>query len=566
MNQRHSSQQRISTTDAKCEESALRWLEEIETDNSDIELDCTENVAEKSDHDSESEVEDENSNNIESEDEDCERRSNYYYGRNCFKWSKAPATSNRGRRPQHNIVLQLPGLRSAAKNIGDSPDFAFSLATAKTFKKIENAVDPIVYEFIESQIRSCRKFSRGRRFTINDKPGMHYNKSRDILEGFVTYGEESTCRLADHALVFMAQGIYKKWKQPIAFMFCEGSTDTANLVCQIKKVIRDIFSCGLKPVATVCDQGASNRAAIKHLVDETKLQYSRSNKPYTIFGFEVDGKEIVPLFDYPHLMKCIRNNLLTKDLVYSYKGIERRASWQHIINLYNWDTPTNILELLKLKRNKRQVIQKNGYRQMEAFKPFLNFAKTTSNVNDVYSQESTEMNNMKLSESVQMFQSSEPEQINSSQNLLKIQSINPQTPKTDISQVQLPVLTPTSRAVQTPGILKASRKCNSEPSTRQIEAKMKIAQVIMEQELLHLEESSLHSHSRPTSTDTYPNISSVESNSGAFLGFPNAAAFPRQLETSDYYNTSEKSYTALTTAGWDKWTRPTGRGQLGAAN
>lgn len=47
------------------------------------------------------------------------QKSNYYYGKNRFKWSKEPATSNRGRRPQHNIVLQLPGLREAAKNIGD---------------------------------------------------------------------------------------------------------------------------------------------------------------------------------------------------------------------------------------------------------------------------------------------------------------------------------------------------------------------------------------------------------------------------------------------------------------
>lgn len=69
------------------------------------------------------ESESEESNSDESEEygrKEYKQNSNYYYGKNRFKWSKEPATSNRGRRPQHNIVLQLPGLRETAKNIGDS--------------------------------------------------------------------------------------------------------------------------------------------------------------------------------------------------------------------------------------------------------------------------------------------------------------------------------------------------------------------------------------------------------------------------------------------------------------
>lgn len=47
---------------------------------------------------------------------------NYYYGRNRYKWSSCPAISNRGRRPQENIVLHLPGLRPRASGLGNCAD------------------------------------------------------------------------------------------------------------------------------------------------------------------------------------------------------------------------------------------------------------------------------------------------------------------------------------------------------------------------------------------------------------------------------------------------------------
>lgn len=126
-------------------------------------------------------------------------------------------------------------------------------------------------------------------------------------------------------------------------MFCEGSTSSDQLAALIREIIRNVASCGLMPIATVCDQGASNRSAINKLLDETKRKYRQANKEHEIFGFEIDDMEIVPLFDYPHLLKCIRNNLLTKDLLYTYNNQEKRASWSHILKLYHWDEPTQYL-------------------------------------------------------------------------------------------------------------------------------------------------------------------------------------------------------------------------------
>lgn len=39
----------------------------------------------------------------------------------------------------------------------------------------------------------------------------------------------------------------------------------------------------------------------------------------------------VPIYDPPHLMKCIRNNLLTKNLTYQKENVTKIAKWSHIL-------------------------------------------------------------------------------------------------------------------------------------------------------------------------------------------------------------------------------------------
>lgn len=55
--------------------------------------------------------------------------------------------------------------------------------------------------------------------------------------------------------------------------------------------------------------------------------------------FVLKGQEIVPLYDYVHLQKGVRNNLLTKNLLInkSKKEGKRFASWDDIIITYEMD-------------------------------------------------------------------------------------------------------------------------------------------------------------------------------------------------------------------------------------
>lgn len=71
------------------------------------------------------------------------------------------------------------------------------------------------------------------------------------------------------------------------------------------------------------------------------------NKNISAGCFVLYGMEIFPLYDPPHLKKCVRNNLLDKDLEFDCdlssrstkkQPVQRKfASWQHIIDVYEID-------------------------------------------------------------------------------------------------------------------------------------------------------------------------------------------------------------------------------------
>lgn len=85
---------------------------------------------------------------------------------------------------------------------------------------------------------------------------------------------------------------------------------------------------------------STNVAAINILKAETNAKYLKEFHEEKInFGFELGGQEIVPLCcDPPHLLKCTKNNLITKNLKFTDRdGKNRVAKWDHIVQLYELD-------------------------------------------------------------------------------------------------------------------------------------------------------------------------------------------------------------------------------------
>lgn len=170
-------------------------------------------------------------------------------------------------------------------------------------------------------------------------------------------GSERKALFADHALVFMIKGIYTKWKHVVCFTFCEGTTSTPDLQRLLKTIIRELRSIGLHIVATISDQGATNQAAINKLIKDREEHCKRNNEPMEVFqGYLIDGEEVVHLYDFPHLLKGLRNNLLTGDLHFVENGKAKVASWSHVEHTYAFDKSREKVYRTLLKITDQHVV------------------------------------------------------------------------------------------------------------------------------------------------------------------------------------------------------------------
>ncbi|KYM96274.1 hypothetical protein ALC62_13090, partial [Cyphomyrmex costatus] len=171
------------------------------------------------------------------------------------------------------------------------------------------------------------------------QPFVHYNRKQDKVIGFEDWGIQRTRKFADHVIVFYIRCLASGNHMPLGYGFCQSATRTVQLLNCIKQWLIVLINCGFKPKATVCDQGGTNMAAVNMFIKESNDVRRRQNKnPKNTFLFK--NHEIVPLYDYVHLQKGIRNNLLTKDLVnnkYEKESQKQYASWKDIIIAYEMD-------------------------------------------------------------------------------------------------------------------------------------------------------------------------------------------------------------------------------------
>lgn len=196
----------------------------------------------------------------------------------------------------------------------------------------------IIFDNLKKRIARMRHSSHKLCTLIFDEmaiaANLSYDKHNDKIKGLCDDGTERSKQFADHVLVFMIRGVIKKYKQPIAFTFCKDRTSTLRLKIFFKILILKLQETGLKVISTTCDQGATNLASLNMLMKETKEVYLRRQEEYKGGFFEIGGQKIYPIYDPPHLIKGIRNNLIIKNLEYNLNGRKRVAKWQHLVALY----------------------------------------------------------------------------------------------------------------------------------------------------------------------------------------------------------------------------------------
>lgn len=156
------------------------------------------------------------------------------------------------------------------------------------------------------------------------KERVVYNVEKDEVEGVEDFGSLGRTKLvANHAMVFMLKGLTFSWKQPIGYFLSSGPMGGDTLKDLLVEALRKIKSKGLQPRLVICDQGSNNRRVLETLLGATV------DKPY----FELNEEKIFVMYDLPHLLKNIRNNLK----ISGFSIGEEEISWQHIETFYKFD-------------------------------------------------------------------------------------------------------------------------------------------------------------------------------------------------------------------------------------
>ncbi|EEZ97391.1 hypothetical protein TcasGA2_TC011217 [Tribolium castaneum] len=169
------------------------------------------------------------------------------------------------------------------------------------------------------------------------------------VSNIITEDNQPSCSFA----ATEARGIRKRWKQPIAYYFTASTISAVALKQIIVKAVEKLKSLGLIVLATVCDQGATNRSAMTQLcssVNDTPLGYH----------FEVDGSKINCIFDPVHLLKNTRNALIENFIEFA-PG--KRADFEHILMVFESDQKKKFRSLHKLSREDFNF--KNSYTKMK---------------------------------------------------------------------------------------------------------------------------------------------------------------------------------------------------------
>ncbi len=169
---------------------------------------------------------------------------------------------------------------------------------------------------------------------ISFKTNLHYDISRDIIVGLEDFGSGTrTNKVANSALVFLLRGVSGKWKQPLGYVLVNGGCPTKEMDKLMKDAIDKVEGIGLDVVVVLSDLGSNFQSLAHHLgITPERPWFMRKQKKYYL------------MFDPPHLIKCIRNNLMK----YTFKFGQYTATWQDIVNFYNKDKELPIRAAPKL--------------------------------------------------------------------------------------------------------------------------------------------------------------------------------------------------------------------------
>ncbi|KAK9752950.1 Transposase protein [Popillia japonica] len=121
----------------------------------------------------------------------------------------------------------------------------FALPTRKTINKFLSEIPygTGISEHVMHCIKSTTSFNNENKICIvafdeiSLEAGLAYSAREDAIYGFDS--ATADINFCDHALVFMATGVYKRWKQPLAYYFSKEGVSTVHKCLAVVLVLHD---------------------------------------------------------------------------------------------------------------------------------------------------------------------------------------------------------------------------------------------------------------------------------------------------------------------------------------
>ncbi len=180
------------------------------------------------------------------------------------------------------------------------------------------------------------------------KTHLYYDIAADKIVGLEDYGSGyRTNKVATSGLVFLVRSITGGWKQPLGYALVNGACPTEEMEMLMKEAIDKLEGIGLTVVVVISDMGSNFQSLANHLnITPENPWFIHNNQKYFV------------MFDPPHLLKCVRNNLMK----YPFKFGMYTASWKDIEKFYNNDKTLTIRTAPKLTE---KHLHPNGFSKMK---------------------------------------------------------------------------------------------------------------------------------------------------------------------------------------------------------
>ena len=147
---------------------------------------------------------------------------------------------------------------------------------------------------------------------------LEYDKGLNKFLGLVsndvmlpTASSSSSVPLASHALVYMIRGITSNWKQVVAYYLTGVSVSGDVLWKLTKNLVQLLGNKGINVRAVVSDMGAANKGMWKSAGVKVNRDTVKSSVQHPFYL----QQDLYFFADVPHLLKNIRNCLLTNDII-----------------------------------------------------------------------------------------------------------------------------------------------------------------------------------------------------------------------------------------------------------